>query len=767
MAERPLLALPRPTKQRPRAGGRLMETVRGLSPERQGQRLGQKFERLSETLPDPARLAELRSDPSAIVPERALVFEVTGTLTDFYRAMRSIGLEFLGEDEEEIGADADFAVTDKPAAGVPIRLYFTIPDERALRELVSLWQRFQRNEPLGSGRASWKQVFEHLKDIRPWGPKDRLTADAIRDWQDRLETAPQKPVRFETEFWFRDNEARRRRTENSFGAMLGRLGGQVIHQTAIAPIRYHAALAEAPASEIQRILDHPDVGLVTADDIMVLRPQSVIGDLDARDEEEVVVGPSSIAAERLGPPVVALFDGLPMAQHDRLRDRLLIDDPDDFAAAYGAASEQVHGTSMASLIVHGNLDEGPTAIRHELYVRPVMVPQVTVPGERRELMPADQLGIDLMWRAFLRMLAGEGGEGPAAPTVRIVNLSLGDAKRRFAGVMSPWARLIDYVAWRYKTLVLISAGNISDGLPLPDVDQWGAFEAASPADRQATVLRSVLENRATRRLLSPSEAVNALTIGACYSDRAPGNGAAAMAIGAYESGFLPNVSSAMGLGFRRGIKPELLFPGGREQVRANSTHAPIEIRPVGSPNRFFGIRAARPGRTGSTDESTLYSGTSVATALATHDAVRIMEALEELPAEDIHPRIDDNFLSIIVKALMVHGAQWDSSTCNVLKQITNLGGGLHWEHEREEVTRILGYGRTEIDRVLDCTEGRATLIGWGTLQADDADQYRVPLPPGLEGNQRLSRCDRYSRLANPIEFEPSYVPDGQIERCCW
>jgi hypothetical protein len=169
------------------------------------------------------------------------------------------------------------------------------------------------------------------------------------------------------------------------------------------------------------------------------------------------------------------------------------------------------------------------------------------------------------------MLAGEAGEAPAAPTVRIVNLSLGDVKRRFAGVMSPWAKLIDYIAWRYKTLVLISAGNIYDSVPLPDVDNWGAFEGSAPADRQATVLRSVLGNRATRRLLSPSEAVNALTIGACYSDRAPVNGTASLAVGPYESNFLPNLSSAMGLGFRRGIKPELLFSGGREHVRANST----------------------------------------------------------------------------------------------------------------------------------------------------------------------------------------------------
>jgi hypothetical protein len=382
MAERPLLALPRPSKQRPRTAQPPRETVRGLSWERQGQRLGHKFDRLSETLPDPARLVELRNDPAAIVPERALVFEVTGTLTDFYRAMRAIGLEFLGEDEEEIDADVDFAVTDKPTAGVPVRLYFTIPNQQALHELVSLWRQFQRNEPLGRGRASWRQVFEHLKDIRPWGPNDRLTPDAVRDWHERLETAPDRPIRFETEFWFRDNEERRRRTEDSFGAMLGSLGGQVIHQTTIPPIKYHAALAEVPASEIQRILDHPDVGLVTADDIMVLRPQSVIGDLDPSDEEEVMVSLSAAAAGPLGPPIIALFDGLPMAQHDRLRDRLEIDDPDDFAASYGAANEQIHGTSMASLIVHGNLDEGSMPIRHQLYVRPVMVPQEIVPGER-------------------------------------------------------------------------------------------------------------------------------------------------------------------------------------------------------------------------------------------------------------------------------------------------------------------------------------------------------------------------------------------------
>jgi Subtilase family len=631
-------------------------------------------------------------------------------------------------------------------------------------------------------------VFEHLKDIRPWGPSDRLTADAIQDWQERLEAAPQRPVRFETEFWFRDNEERRRRTEHSFEAMLGGLGGQIIHQAAIVPIRYHAALAEVPASEIRTILDHPDVGLVAVDDIMVLRPQSVIGDLDPRDEEEAEAGSPAAASRPMRPPVVALFDGLPMALHDRLRDRLEIDDPDDFAAAYGAASEQLHGTAMASLIVHGNLDEVPTPISHRLYVRPVTIPQEVLPGERRELMPADQLGIDLMWRAFLRMLAGEDGDAPVAPTVKIVNLSLGDAKRRFAGVMSPWAKLIDYVAWRYKTLVLISAGNIYDGLPLPGLETWQAFEASAPADRQAVVLQNVLQNRATRRLLSPSEAVNALTIGACHSDSAPENGAGAMAAGPYESGFLPNLSSAMGLGFRRGIKPELLFPGGREQVRANSTRAPIEVRPVGSPNRYFGIRAARPGSAGLTNETALYSGTSVAAALAAHDAARIIEALEELPPEEIHPRhkrLHDDAQKIIIDR--VAGRKVGDDGSNLLDNTGAFMAANHWIGQVREIAvagmqvgvahaaghdphkHFAGERRREVER-LDLERSRPDrhhCSGDLHMDAPQASRRSVLLAPLWAGRPQLPRFGR-CRIAARRSLEGrdsllSVAANGSVE----
>jgi hypothetical protein len=46
---------------------------------------------------------------------------------------------------------------------------------------------------------------------------------------------------------------------------------------------------------------------------------------------------------------------------------------------------------------------------------------------------------------------------------------------------------------------------------------------------------------------------------------------------------------------------------------------------------------------------------------------------------------------------------------------------------------LLEYGRPEIERVLDCTAQRATLVGWGTIRDKEIDQYHVPIPPGLEG----------------------------------
>ena len=178
------------------------------------------------------------------------------------------------------------------------------------------------------------------------------------------------------------------------------------------------------------MLNHPDVDFTALDDVMLLRPQSMVSGPFENDLEDAVETGAGEGGAELGAPIAALLDGVAMTQHNLLTNRLIVDDPDNYANNYGAATEQRHGTAMASLILHGDLNapapEPP--VRRPLYVRPVMYPQRDEFGEVRECMPPDRLVIDLIWRAFIRMFDGERGEEPTAPTVRVVNLSIGDAK---------------------------------------------------------------------------------------------------------------------------------------------------------------------------------------------------------------------------------------------------------------------------------------------------------------------------------------------------
>ena len=741
MPERPLLKLPIPNEIIPSSRSfYLNDPVRGLTPQRQAQRLGRVFDRLDQVLPDPDKLADLRDDPSAIVPERALVFEVAGTLSDFYRsASRIPGLEFLGEDEKEIVADEDFAVFDKDIRKdeklVPARLYFTIPDTQALKELVRLWKLFSAGASLGRGYKPWMDVFAHLVDVRPWGPKDRLSEETLADWSRRIADDPDVPVPVEVEFWYREDKDRRRRVEADFIAEIKALGGVLLESTDIGPIRYHAALVKVPPNVVEKIIEHPDVSLAKHEETMFLRSQSLVGEPCAETESFPGEEANRPVPDELNPPVAALLDGVPMTGHDRLAGRLDLDDPEDFADEYGSAGEQRHGTGMASLIVHGDLN-APTTIRSLLHVRPLMKPRPDGMGRQEEYMPTDRLGVDLMWRAFLRMKEGEGESPATAPSVRIVNISLGDRNRRFAGVMSPWARLLDHLAWEYGLLIMVSAGNVPDALCLPPEISFTTVDDMEPEPRRELVLRTLLFERANRRLCSPAEAVNVLTVGACHHDDAPRRPDQSMIFDPYKGSHLPNPSSSMGLGLRRAVKPEILFSGGRELLQIAPAGSTVELKPAGSPNRSFGIKAAAPsssgGHTGYVD---LQNGTSVATALATHAAVRIYESLPETPEEPVYPAPENHFIPVVLKALLVHSARWNDEEMKVLETVLKPDDGskLHHEHLKDELTRFFGYGRADVDRVLDCAAGRATLVGWGSLEKMKSHRYRAPLPPGIQG----------------------------------
>lgn len=734
MPERPLLKLPEPQpydpKPGPRGGGNLAKPSRAT----QGARLAPRFDRLMRVAGNPQELMGLRADPASIAPERAIVFEVAGQLKDFFAQAQELGLEYLGDYEEEFDPSEDFYDTKKPEKTVAGRIYLAMPDVQALQELLSLWRRYQRGENMPRGKSEWRELFSLLIDVRPWGPQDRVPSETIEFWQESLRYNPQAPVRFEIELWFHENADQRARAFTRMAAEIERMGGAVVHHATIPEIRYDAALVDIPPDQAQNLIDHPDIALARVDEIMFLRPQSVARHPQKEEPEGGDAPPDADAAPLpAGDPIAALLDGLPIQNHVRLAGRLVVDDPDDLEADY-PVSRREHGTEMASLIIHGDLTRGEPPLPRPLLVQPVMQPD----GGNSEQTPPDRLLVDVIHRAVRRIKVGDGEEPATAPGVVLINLSLGDRWRPFTRVMSPLGRLLDFLAHRYRVLFMVSAGNVLDRLVIPDYGTSREFEDADPEEREKAVLAALNANKSQRTLFSPAEAMNALTIGAAHRSAVFNGGLPANLIDPFTDECLPNIVSAMGLGYRKAVKPDLLLDGGRMPVRVVASGGSITIAAADRPARLFGVKAAAPDPRGSTRHEDFACGTSVATALATRGGHRILDALMDGTGGSNHGDLPLEYQALALKALLVHGATWGPKGEMLDGFFQPQGSGQHVAR-RDDITRLLGFGVPDIERVLDCAENRATLLGFGTIAADSALLYRVPIPAGLDG-QRAFRA---------------------------
>lgn len=734
MPERPLLKLPEPEafdpKPGPRGGGKLAKPQRA----RQGTRLAPRFNRLMQVAGDPQELMGFRDDPASIAPERAIVFEVAGQLKDFYAQAQDLGLEYLADYEEEFAPSDDFYDTKKPEKAISGRIYLAMPDVRALQELLGLWGRYQRGEHMPRGKSEWRELLSLLIDVRPWGPQDRVPPETVAYWRESLQYNPEAPVRFEIELWFHENADQRAGAFARIAAEVDRMGGAVVHHATIPEIRYDAALVDIPSDKAQALIDHSDIALARVDDVMYLRPQSVARHpgKEKPEGEEAPLG-TDAAPLPAGDPIAALLDGLPIENHARLAGRLVVDDPDDLESSY-PVNRREHGTQMASLIIHGDLSRGEPPLPRPLLVQPVMRPD----GGNSEHTRPDRLLVDVIHRAVRRIKVGEGDEPATAPSVILINLSLGDRWRPFARVMSPLGQLLDFLAHRYRILFLVSAGNVLDRLVIPDYATSRAFEDADPEEREKAVLAALNANKSQRTLFSPAEAMNPLTIGAAHTSAIFNGGLPASLIDPFTNECLPNMVSAMGLGYRKAVKPDLLLDGGRMPVRVVGTGSSITVAPAVRPARLFGVRAAAPDARGSTRYEDFACGTSVATALATRAGHRIFDSLMDGSGGSNHDDLPPEYQALAVKALLVHGATWGPKGEMLDGFFQPQGSGQHVAR-RDDIARLLGFGVPDIDRVLDCTENRATLLGFGTIAPDNALLYRIPIPAGLDG-QRAFRA---------------------------
>jgi hypothetical protein len=754
MPERPLLLFPTPevTSKSNLGGG-------GGRPHlpthyRQGERLAPKFTQLQEAVR--ARNIEIQQAVTGIDPEQVLVMETIGSVEDFANAVKRIdGFEWMGEFEiDEIGPDQDFFDEKHPAKKLSGRLYMVMTNQRALDEMLSMWRRYtDQDDPkqkFDGGLTKFRDVFLRLKDIRRWDVKDRLLETGVIDaWQEDLEHDGGRLIRFEVELWFRNSEEKRSQSSAIVASLIQQLGGHVLAESLHEGIAYHGILAELPANAIQAVVDNPNTDLVKCDSVMFFRP---VGQMLAGEgllEDEAVYSDLEEHSLPDGEPVIAVFDGLPLANHRLLNGRLIVDDPDNVESTYNA-NERVHGTSMASLIVHGDLNDGLRPLGRPVYVRPIMQP---IPNDfrtpRREHIPDDVLLVDLIHRSVKRLFEGDGSEGPVAPSVRVINLSIGDPYRQFLQSMSPVGRLLDWLSLTYGVLFIVSAGNQSDAIQL-GISRT-EFESSDPQEQETAVVKALFSDARNRKLLSPAESINGLTVGSVQYDSSH-FGAVNNRFNPFLQ-FLPSPVSAFGSGYRRAIKPDIVFPGGRvlyqEDLRSSRRDNYV-IKPVEPSIRNTppGNKAAIPARQSGSLEGIAYScGTSNAAALMSRAAGICYDSLQQIfeeQAAEVDARIHE---APLLKAMLVHGCAWGDVGAQV-------GDLLRTPENNRQlsglVSRWMGYGVPQVDRVLDCTEQRATLLGFGQLSDGEAHVFRLPLPPSLGARPEWRRLTVTMAWLSPI-----------------
>lgn len=755
MAELPLLIFPTPISLSERDPGQSMPpTVTLPSSGRQHNRLKPKFKELGRLLKSDD--AEVSLFSSGIDPELILVFETVGSVQNFYKAINQIpGLEWLNAMKgEDWSGDDDFQpMGDRES--IAGHLYVVSNNRKGLSQLRSCWNRWRKDNSvkLDTGLGPLKSLFKRLRDVRLWGPQDRLRESLIREnWEFAIEHGNQdEPIRFEAELWFRDSEPKRQEREKAFAQMLQSAGGQIVQSAVVEPAGYHGVLVELPRGPVEEVIRHldnlaqlPATSFLQCNDVQIFSPRAQLacdpGPLDLLPSETFEADGASPTA--LSEPKIALLDGVPVQNHPLLSAHLAVDDPDDLAGQ-AEVSQRIHGTGMASLIIHGGLDSQSVPINSKLYVRPILTPSA---NNAVEQMPGEYLTLDLFYRLIRRMFEGEGDDAPTAPEVKIVNLSVCDEARPFFSRVSAWARLLDWAAWKYDVLFLVSCGNQDAALQLPH--NTADFRALSPEDLTREYVRSIHSEGHNRRLMSPAESINALTIGATHDDDAKIPEGTPF-IDAFPRGF-PSPVNAIGGGFRRSVKPDLLVPGGRLLMRSSPIKG-TKLEPRANPSPLApGHRTSAPAQGGGFSKGLYACGTSGATALASRSGLAALNVIEQLSAarvEQGESPIDPNLHAVLVKGMLAHSASWPM--CLEALDILLSDGYTPQEHRRIASYFCSG-GVLSPSRIAGCEPHRATLLQAAEIKVGDAHAYRIPLPWSLSGKSGWRRIIITTAYMSPV-----------------
>ena len=242
--------------------------------------------------------------------------------------------------------------------------------------------------------------------------------------------------------------------------------------------------------------------------------------------------------------------------------------------------------------------------------------------------------------------------------------------------------------------------------------------------------------------------MNAITVGAQHLDSVSSD-LPDTVVDLFERGG-PAAYGAIGFGYRRSIKPDVLMPGGREiyqrPVGLHSASGLVEFSPAPTLIDGPGLRVAAPGLSGSLDGTVHSAGSSNAAALASRTLDQILDVLEQAEADEGGFEFPDpQYHPVLAKALLVHASGWGTSAVSLATLL-----GFEPKHRRRDLTQLLGYGSVDGQRVATASRVRPVLLGAASITKDQRHTYRVPIPAAVGGTTAWRRATVTLAWLSPV-----------------
>ena len=556
--------------------------------------------------------------------------------------------------------------------------------------------------PDGQKGASFQAFFDSIVSIRALRAEDRISRSCVA-YVAALSTPEE--LRLDVACWHPDNVAVAAQWVEDVRTAAKAAGGRVASVYTNHPAGVILARVYLPSD---RLAEFASLDVICTIDLLP-KPELRIGQLYGLQANDLpTIRPASATSPILGLIDSGVMSGHPLLQGAVLQAESLSPNITDGEDRNG------HGTLVASIALHGDIDQAVT--RNPLVPIGRIVSVAVLDSDN--LFPDDSL-----WESDL----ADAVKYCAEQGARVINLSIGDPRIPFTGPRQLSASaVIDQLARQHGLVIVAAAGNIHPSDYLPDV----VVDSAEYVEH--------LLAHAEAGLTAPGTAALALTVGGIASGGAAGAYTSIEPVERKVHGRAgwPSAISRIGPGIGGAIKPELVQPSGT--MGFDPTHSVVEDNELKITGAGTGA-----GRLLAKDIGTSFAAPAVARV-----ALAILARYPDFSAN-------------LVRALTLLGAErtWEGSELVVTGPAKRAAA----------LRRMIGFGTTSIDGALTTHDHRAILVAESPIAMDALHIYELPMPSSFfeSGGSRVldvavthdppTKLQRLDYIGNKLEF---YVVKG-------